>query len=442
MAAVILCSGAMGLLGRMTATAYPVFQDYFQASSIHMQWLMAAPILLASSMILIGGRLGDFFGKRRLFRLGLVVFFGGLLLSAISLTIIHLIIGQALIGLGMSLSAPACLSLIKQEIENDKQGEAIGLWAGLSGAFGVLGLFAGGIIIEKLGWQSLFYSTMPFVVLAILIVPKEKLGINKAGRRKINWKMVFGVFLVLFFLVYTFIQGNQNSWQSSRDYLMAIAAISLFIGLIYLQNKSEQALIPLSIFKNNKVLGANLGTFFIYFSLNGVYIFLVFHLQSFYGYLPSEAGWAMLPASLMVTLFASTLGKYAQKGREVLMLRAGAIMTALAFLGLLIPGEEANYFSHFFPSILLLGMGMAFFVSPLTSFALSVSAENSGLASGINNLIARFSGIMAVVILGGVFTLMEEGVSRFRLCVLIMALSTLLGVAFLWKYIPKKEMKN
>ena len=440
MSAVILCSGTMGLLGRMTATAYPIFQQYFQATIVEMQWVMTAPILAAASMILIGGRLGDFFGKRRLFRIGLIIFSLGNVLSALSVNIIYLIVGQSLIGFGMSLSAPTCLSLIKQEVSHSRQGEAIGMWAGLSGFFGVLGLFAGGIIIEQLGWQAVFYSTLLFTILAILIVPKERLNNADIEKKLINWKLAFSLFLTMFLLAYSLINGNQNTWQSLNDYIMVLIAILLFLGLIFWQNKKENPLIPMRIFKNTTVLGANLGTFFIYFSLNGIYIFLVFHLQSFYKYPPSQAGWAMIPASLMVTLFASHLGKYAQKGNKAIqMLRTGAIMTSIAFFVLLLPGSEAGYFSHFFPAILLLGIGMALFVSPLTSFALKVSSSEGGLASGINNLIARFSGIMSVVILGGIFGIYEEGVERFRLCVLLMAVSATIGVIFLWRLIPKKK---
>lgn len=400
---------------------------------------MATPILAASSFILVGGRLGDFFGKRRMFRLGLFLFALGLLSCALSPNVALLIAGQLFIGLGISLSAPACLSLIKQEIDENEQGSAIGLWAGLSGAFGVLGLLLGGVIIEYLSWNALFYATLPIVLFAILVVPKEHESLTQSETISIPWAVIAALILSLFLVVWSIIQGNQDQWSSSQNFALLAVGLTAFVLVIYRQNLAKAPLIPLDIFRNKTVLGANLGTFFIYFSLNGVYIFLIYHLQSYYGYPPSHAGWAMLPASLVVAIFASFFGKLAQKGNAILYLRWGAVLVALGFTGLTLPGADAQYFSHFFPSILLLGFGMALFVSPITSFALDVGSKENGLASGINNMIARFSGMLAVGILGGIMAPSHSSLETFQTTAWIMAVSAVLGTLCLWAFIRSNK---
>ena len=211
-----------------------------------------------------------------------------------------LIAGQLLIGLGISLSAPACLSLIKQEIDGSQQGSAIGLWAGLSGAFGVLGLLLGGVIIEYLDWSALFYTTLPIVFFSIAVVPKERNVPTSTKADSIPWIQITTILLSLFLVVWSIIQGNQDQWSSPYNLPLLGAGLFAFLSVIYWQNRGKAPLIPLNVFQNKTVLGANLGTFFIYFSLNGVYIFLIYHLQSYYGFPPSQAGWAMLPASLIV----------------------------------------------------------------------------------------------------------------------------------------------
>lgn len=400
---------------------------------------MAAPILAASSLILVGGRLGDFFGKRRMFRLGLFLFTLGLLSSALSPNVALLITGQLLIGFGISFSAPACLSLIKQEIDENEQGSAIGLWAGLSGAFGVLGLLLGGVIIEHLGWSALFYVTTPFVLFAMLVVPKEHNPISQVQTTSIPWAVVTALIASLFLVVWSIIQGNQDQWSGSQNFALLGAGLMAFVFIIYWQNQGKNPLIPLNIFRNKTVLGANLGTFFIYFSLNGVYIFLIYHLQSYYVYPPSQAGWAMLPASLVVAVFASIFGKLSQKGNPVRYLRWGSLIVTLGFIGLILPGAEAAYLTHFFPSILLLGFGMALFVSPITSFALSVSPQENGLASGINNMIARFSGMLAVGILGGIMNPNNSSLEAFQTVAWLMAVSAVLGTLCLWAFIRSNK---
>lgn len=428
--ATIFASGTVAIVGRMTSIAYAVFQTHFGASLEAMQWVMAAPVLVTCSLILVGGRLGDFFGKRRLFRAGLLVFSIGAVLSALAQDIWLLVLGQAFIGLGMSLALPACLSLIKQEVPKEDQKTAIGLWAGIGGAFGVAGLLAGGYIIETWGWPAVFYTALPLGFIAFFSVPKE-LKTEKVEDSKLNVVAVVALFLAIAFLSFSLITGNQHQWNASSDFIWLAASIALIALVLTWQNKASSPLIPFRFFRQRRVLGANLGTFFMYFSLNAVYIFLVYHVQTYYGYEPTKAGWVMLPASLVVTLFASWFGKLSQKKWGDKSLKWGAFLATIGFAGLVLSGENALYFTHLFPFILLLGFGMALFVAPITSTALEVEAKESGLASGLNNLIARFSGLLAIGIIGGVFSMVEDQLLRFRISAIIMASSAFLATAFL-----------
>lgn len=428
--ATIFASGTMAIAGRMTSIAYVVFETHFGASIESMQWVMTAPVLVTCSLILVGGRLGDFFGKRRLFRTGLIAFSVGALLSALAPDVMWLVIGQGFVGLGMSLALPACLSLIKQEIPEERQKTAIGLWAGIGGAFGVAGLLLGGFIIETWGWSAVFYTALPLGLIAFISVPTE-LRVESVESSKLNVPAVVAMFLAIALLSFSLITGNQHHWSSPSDFILLAFGIALMGVVLVWQNRSSSPIIPFKFFRNQRVLGANLGTFFMYFSLNAVYIFLIYHVQSFYGYEPTEAGWVMLPASLMVTFFASWFGKLSQKKWGDKSLKLGAFLASIGFAGLVLSGENALYFSHLFPFIVLLGLGMALFVAPITSTALEVEPKESGLASGLNNLIARFSGLLAIGIIGGVFSMVEDQLLRFRVSAIIMASSALLATIFL-----------
>lgn len=440
LASTIFASGSAALSGRMITVAYPVFEIRFIATSIEMQWLMAAPVLAVCSLVLVGGRMGDYFGKRIIFRTGLMAFVVGSGLCAFSVHMWQLIAGQVLMGLGSALGLPACLSLIKQEVAADLHGKAIGMWAGLGGIFGVLGLLVGGLLIERLGWTSIFWASMIPAVIAVIIIPKERHRKVKAGEAKPPVSTAIGIFSGIFLVTLALIFGNQNSWVSVWNYLTTLGSVGALTFLIIRQNRLSAPLIPLKVFRRKLILGANIGTFLIYFSLNGLYTFMVYQLQSFYDYSPTHAGWSMIPASLMVTIFAGRFGKREKHARSFLLL--GSALCSVAFAGLyLFSHDNSNYFTHFLPMIILLGLGMALLVSPITNFAMSVSNQYTGLASGVNNLIARFSGLIAIAVIGGIYYSGDPSVGVFKTCLGIMGASVVLATMFLYflVYLPGKK---
>lgn len=327
--------------------------------------------------------------------------------------------------------------MIREEVIEEKRSHAIGTWISLSGIFGVLGLFLGGIIIENLGWSSVFLLCIPMAILAVFLGGKAETTTPRTG--VIEWRMVISAFILLLFFTYSIIQNNAHSWRNQYELILFIITIICIPFFIVYQNRSAYPLIPLEIFRNKNIVGANLGTFFIYFSLNGIYIFLIYYLQICYDYSPSKSGWAMLPASLMVTFFASPFGKLSggNKFRTILLL--GSILATTSYFFLAFLDKKSEYLIHFLPFILLLGLGMSLFVSPITKSSLSIEARLSGLASGFNNFVARFSGIMAICILGSIMAQTKDQFVAYKVSMIIMGFSSLIGTIFLWLFCKPNE---
>ena len=400
LAATILVSGMVALLGRSVSIALPTIQSAFNTNIAGIQWVISSYALVIAALILICGLLGDHFGRKRILNLGIVIFVFGCLLSTFAQTIAQLIFFQAVIGLGAVLMLPACLSIINACFIETEKGWAIGLWAGFSGAFGVAGFLIGGWILQIIGWQLIYLINIPIGVIALFITLRFVPETNNPDARGIDWVGTFWLAVGLFGLSYGLIIGPIVGWT---DYVTLTSLIVGVLGtllFLFSQIRSKHPLIPLSIFRDRLVAGANAVTFFLYFSLTGVYVFLVIYFQQLHGYSPLQAGAAMLPPSLLVTLFASKFGSLADRIGPRLPLIVGPTLSAIGIALLTLPGANANYFTQFLPALIIFGTGMIIFVAPITKAALAVDSKYSGVASGVNNAVARISGLMAIAILG------------------------------------------
>jgi MFS family permease len=362
LAATLLASGASFIMWSATAVALPSIQGYFDTNIAGIQWVVNSHLLALSAFLLIGGSLGDHFGRKKVFLFGMLLFAIGAILSGFAWSIGALIGFQALQGFGSALMVPQSLAIINACFAERERGRAIGIWAGISGGIAALGPWVGGWLVESFGWPAVFWMTLPVIALSLIVTARlvpENLD-PKAGR--LDW----------------------------------LGTLFILLGL------SGLPLIPLKIFKNPLVSGANSVTLLLYFAFNGVVIFSVLNLQQIQGFSPIEVGVGLLPPIVIITFLAAPAGALADRFGPRPQMIGGPLLVALGIALLTLGGTSASYFKHFLPGLAIIGIGMGLVIAPLTKSALSVETRFSGSASGVNNAIARTAGLLAVAVVGAI----------------------------------------
>lgn len=404
----ILTSSTVYLVLSGINIALPSIQSAFKSDLSDLQWIVDAQLLSLASLLLIGGSLGDKFGRKKILIAGLIVFGIAAILSAISRSVIQLIVFQSFQGIGAALMIPQVLAVMNVCFPENERGQAIGIWAGISGGIGAIGPWFGGWLVEHLSWQSVFFMSTPFVlatiIIAYLFVPKS----HNSTNRNLDWSGTLLILLGILGIAYGLISGPGNWTSLSVLISLTCGAVALMVFFI-IEARVKYPLIPLSIFKNPLVAGANTVTLLLYFALNGVMFLIVLNLQQVQEYSPATAGLALLPTVVLITLLSGPAGiisdKIGPRFQMILspmLVASGTGMLAFADVG-------TSYFLVFFPGLLLIGTGMAFVIAPLTKSALSVSPELSGAASGINNAAARIAALFAVAVLGLIMVVTFKG---------------------------------
>lgn len=398
--AAILASGAAFLAGSAVAVALPRIQAEFGTALSGIQWVVNANLLALSALMLIGGALGDQYGRKRVFITGLSVFSLAALSSGFAPSLPVLVPLQALQGVGSALMVPQSLAIINDCFEESERGRAIGLWAGISGAIAAVGPLAGGWLVDTLSWYWVFFMMVPIGLLAlivsILFVPR----IRPSGSHKLDWPGGVIILLGLFGLAFGLIRGPESGWDSPLVLSgLGIGFIAIIFFIIY-ENHRPQPLAQLKIFRSPLVAGANAVTFFLYFGLNGILFFTVLNLQQVQGFSPTQAGLGLLPPIALITVLTGPSGALADRIGPRLQMILGPMIVAAGMTWLAMAGVGASYVRDFLPGLVLFGLGMSVVIPPLTKSALTVEPAFSGSASGINNGISRMAGLMAIAVLG------------------------------------------
>ena len=284
LAATLVASGAAFLIGTAVAVAVPSIQTFFDSSIAGIQWVINAQLLTLAALLLVGGSLGDRFGRKKIFILGMTIFGGGAILSGLAGSIGLLITFQAVQGIGAALMIPQSLAIINACFAEKERGKVIGLWAGLSGGIAALGPWVGGWLVESFSWRAVFFMVVPFIALALFItamaVPENR---NQAAR-KLDWQGTMLIFIGLLGIAYGLITGPVAGWDNLFVLIGLIGGPIVFALFIITELRQKEPLVPLHIFKNPLVAGANTVTLFLYFALNGVIFFLVLNLQQVQGF--------------------------------------------------------------------------------------------------------------------------------------------------------------
>jgi EmrB/QacA subfamily drug resistance transporter len=398
--ATVIGSGIVILDGTVVNLALPNITHHLHASFADLQWVIDAYLLTLSSLLLVGGALGDVFGKKRVYLIGLVGFGVSSLLCGLAWNIQSLIGLRGLQGIFGALLVPGALAIINTNFSDDGRGRAIGRWAAWSGIAAAVGPLLGGYLIFIASWRWIFFINVPFVAVCGWLA-KNHIEESKPGRKhQIDIAGATTTALALGALTYGLIEGPAQHWNG-RIVGMLAASAGLFLIFVFTEMRHHDPMIPLRLFRSRNFVGANLATFAMYGALSGFFFALVIYLQNTLGYTSLKAGVSLLPITVLLLVLSGKMGQLAGKYGPRLFMTAGPLVATLGMITLIHLHNGAAYFSGVFPGILLFGIGLSLTVAPLTSAVMAaVRSNDSGVASGVNNAVSRAAGLVIIALLG------------------------------------------
>ncbi len=402
--AAIMGSFVAGLDSTAVNVALPAIREDLGGGLAGQQWVSNAYLLTLGSLILVGGSLGDLYGERRVFSIGVGGFGVVSVLCAVAPSIEFLIAGRALQGAFGALLTPSALALIIAAFPAAERGAAIGSWTAWSGISTVIGPLVGGYLVDAVSWRLIFAINVPFVALTLVLiavaVPARARG---TAHVRLDW---IGAVLTFFGLagpVLALIRQPVVGWSSIEVWGPGIAGIVL-LGLFVLhEHRTTSPMLPLGLFKRRNFAVGNLQTFAMYGGLSVTFFFLVLFLQQVAGYDALQAGLALMPATLVLFALSKRAGRLADRLGPRLFMGIGPLVSALGLVLMLRVDAQLNYLTDLLPGLLIFSLGLAATVAPLTATVLADADEsNAGIASGVNNAIARVAGLLAVAAIGAV----------------------------------------
>jgi EmrB/QacA subfamily drug resistance transporter len=399
-AAAVLGSGVAFLDGTVVNAALPAIARDLHADLGDLQWVLTGYLLTLGSLLVLGGSLGDRYGRRRIFIIGLISFATTSLLCAVAPDTGTLIAARCIQGVAAALVVPNSLAIVSASFRPDDRGRAIGAWSGLGGIATALGPFLGGWLIDSVSWRWVFVINLPIAATAIAIAMRH-VPESRDEHAGAHLDVVGSVLLTvgLAGLVYALIEGPGNGW-SVLSVALGVIGIASLLAFLMVEARRTNPMVPLGIFRSHQFSGANAVTFAVYAALGTVTFLLVVHLQTDLGYSALEAGASLLPITACMLLFSARSGALAQRIGPRLPMTVGPLVVAvgMVLLGRVEPGT--TYWATVFPALLVLGLGLSLTVAPLTATVLgAVDDSHAGIASAINNSVARIAGLLAVAVL-------------------------------------------
>jgi EmrB/QacA subfamily drug resistance transporter len=389
--------------GTVVNVALPAIRADLDVGLASQQWVVEAYLLTLSSLLLIGGSLSDLFGRRRVFALGTALFGVTSVMCAAAPSAETLIAARALQGLAGALLVPSTLATIMAVFPEEERGRAIGSWTAWSGVSTVIGPLAGGALVDAASWRWIFaLNIIPVAITLYLVIRAlpEQADV-RLPHRHVDWQGAVLAGLGLAGPVFALIEQPNRGWGDPLVYVPLIGGIVL-LGLFILQERrSPEPMMPLDLFRRRNFAAGNLATLAIYAGLSSGLFFVVLFLQETAGYEALEAGLALMPITILMFFLSSRFGALADRLGPRLFMGGGPIVGGAGLLMLIGLGSDPDYLIDVLPAMALFGLGLALTVAPLTATVLSDADQNhSGVASGVNNAVARVAGLLAIAAVG------------------------------------------
>jgi EmrB/QacA subfamily drug resistance transporter len=388
----------------VVTTALPVIRESFQANLAELEWIVNAYTLTFAVLLLTGAALGDRFGRKRMFVIGLAIFTGGSVIAALSNSVEVLIAARAIQGVGGAIITPLSLTILSAAVPQERRAVALGAWGAVAGLAIAIGPLVGGAISEGLAWQWIFWLNVPIGLLAIplaLTMLTETYG----PKQRLDLPGLAIITAALFSLVYGLVRGNELGWGSTEivaSITLGIVGIVAFVGW---EARSAEPMLPLRLFRSRTFTAANISSLFMYFGMFGSIFLLAQFFQIVQGYSPFQAGLRTLPWTLMPIFVAPTAGLLSTRTGTRPLVVAGLASQAIALAWLSVVVTPTVDYAALIPPFVLAGVGMGLFFAPIANVVLSaVRPEEEGKASGANNAIREIGGVFGVAVLASVFS--------------------------------------
>ncbi|WP_367890153.1 MFS transporter [Rhodobacter calidifons] len=395
--AAILASSMGFIDSSVTSIAMPAMRAALGASLAQAQWINAAYLLAVSSLVLVGGAMGDRFGTARVFSLGILVFVAGSLACAVAMTPEQMIAARAVKGVGAALMVPGSMAMVSRAYPRAQRGRALGLWAAASTLTTALGPVLGGMFVTwggEIGWRLIFALNLPLGLAALWLVQGRTPG--DVGRPGVRVDLVgaglatLGVGLMAWALT-----------DATAPVRVALAALASLAAFVAWEAVAPAPMLRLGLFRNRTLAVTNLVTFALYFALNGVMFYLPMTAVSAWGVTALEVTAAFLPISVLIGVMSAPAGRMADRWGAGPLMAAGSALVALAYAALWHFAPDGQFWAHVVPFTALAGFGLGLVVAPLTAAAMQGAEDGEqGAASGVNNAVARVAGLIAVALLG------------------------------------------